>query len=82
MATEINTVSGISTRTLPMTDRLARAEALGNKVSQISQDDARSVLTTLREKLENGGRPRSGFLKLMHTTQTDRKLSFETKWKF
>jgi hypothetical protein len=82
MATEINNIRGISTRQLPMTDRAARALAIEGRIIQnIGKDDAKSVLTTLRGKLENGGRPRSGYLKLMHTTKEGSAMAFETKTK-
>lgn len=64
-----------------MTDREARAEAIGTGMGKLSKKDAETVLTTLRVKLENDGKRRAGYLKLMHTTDGERAMTFETKTK-
>lgn len=73
---------GVSTRTSPLTNRPARAAAIGDRITQsgTTRDQAVELLTRMRDGLQG----RTGLVRLIHTTRTEGPNmafeSFNKKW--
>ena len=82
MVTPISGSKGISG------DRTERLRQMASRIEQGLQSAggrdaqaqaARTVLTSLMGKLDGQGKPRSGYLKLIHSTDSTREMAFKTK---
>ena len=81
MPIPITGAKGISTQQSERLDQMGARIQAGMRASgqQDPQSQARKVLTSLMGDLHNQGKPRTGYLKLIYSTDSSRDMAFKTK---